>query len=271
MVNSDGRAVLADFGFVNFAPNRFIFLAACMEAGTVRWMSPELFDPQKYGSSGIQPTKESDCYALGMVAYEILSGSTPFGTDNSFAVLRRVLEGERPERPEGDAAKLFTDSIWGVMKRCWKDKPKERASARDVLQCLGEDPDAEGEADDPWDAAFIDPQGDELCTSESDAGRFSPFNLGAVVNHPCGILDPPPALYESGMSIPPPDSPCRPSSPVMPCHFPDPPKAGSSNMGWLGDRFRRNVFAGILPPPLAGQVATRNIDASCTSRTPRNM
>ena len=35
-------------------------------AGTVRWMSPELF----FGQNS-SPTRESDCYALGMVIYEV--------------------------------------------------------------------------------------------------------------------------------------------------------------------------------------------------------
>ena len=114
----------------------------------VRWMSPELLDPQKYGFSKMYSTKDSDCYALGMVVYEILGGSTPFDTDDPFAIVRMVLERERPERPEGDAAKLFTDSIWNVVTRCWKDQPGQRANAIDVLRCLGGDPDPGREADD---------------------------------------------------------------------------------------------------------------------------
>ena len=178
MVNNNRCAVLADFGLVNFAPDQPTLLSSCMEAGTVRWMSPELLDPQKYGFSKIRPTKASDCYALGMVVYEILSGSTPFFTDNSFAILRRVLEGERPERPEGGAGNLFTDSIWNVVERCWKDQPKERASARDVLLCLGGVPDAEGEADDLSDAAAEDAE----CVS------FASFRL--IPNHPPPIIGP---------------------------------------------------------------------------------
>ena len=157
MVNNNGRAVLADFGLVNFAPDQPTLLSSCIEAGTVQWMSPELLDPQKYDlPKKIRTTKESDCYALGMVVYEILSGSTPFFADNPFAILRKVLDGERPKRPKGDAGKLFTDGVWDVVERCWKDQPKERASARDVLRCLGGDPDAECEAGDLSDAAADD-------------------------------------------------------------------------------------------------------------------
>ena len=34
-------------------------------------MSPELLDPERFGSDGDRPTKKSDCYAFGMVIYEV--------------------------------------------------------------------------------------------------------------------------------------------------------------------------------------------------------
>jgi len=37
-------------------------------------MSPELLDPEMFGmpeSEGNRPTRQSDCYALGMVIYEV--------------------------------------------------------------------------------------------------------------------------------------------------------------------------------------------------------
>jgi hypothetical protein len=37
-------------------------------------MSPELLDPGRFGiphSEGGRPTRQSDCYALGMVIYEV--------------------------------------------------------------------------------------------------------------------------------------------------------------------------------------------------------
>ena len=39
--------------------------------GTPRWMSPELLYPEQFGVSDDRPTKQSDCYALGMVVYEV--------------------------------------------------------------------------------------------------------------------------------------------------------------------------------------------------------
>lgn len=41
-----------------------------LSAGTFRWMSPELLDPGRFNSDG-RLTRESDCYALGMVIYEV--------------------------------------------------------------------------------------------------------------------------------------------------------------------------------------------------------
>ena len=37
-------------------------------------MSPELLDPDRFGITDNRPTKESDCYALGMVVYEVRAG-----------------------------------------------------------------------------------------------------------------------------------------------------------------------------------------------------
>ena len=39
--------------------------------GTEGWMSPELLVPEVFGLNDSRPTKQSDCYALGMVVYEV--------------------------------------------------------------------------------------------------------------------------------------------------------------------------------------------------------
>ena len=47
--------------------------------GTPRWVSPELLDPDRFEISDYRPTKQSDCYALGMVIYEVRTGATVTG------------------------------------------------------------------------------------------------------------------------------------------------------------------------------------------------
>ena len=171
MVDNTGRAVLTDFSLIAFAPDQSTFLSSYIGDNTVRWMSPELLDPERFGLSKRCPTKESDCYALGMVVYEILGGCTPFATNNFLVVLRKVLNGERPERPQGEAGKLFTSGIWNVVERCWRTDPKKRASARDVLRCLeGNSPRVDG-YDSRWDAVSID----SLDYTEGSLGGFSLF------------------------------------------------------------------------------------------------
>jgi len=103
-------------------------------------MSPELLDPSRFGLEESHPTKESDCYALGMVVYEVLSGQAPFAPAKAPVVIWMVLEGRRPGRPHGVEGKLFTDLIWGVLELCWKPQPSERTSVEVVFQRLGGKP-----------------------------------------------------------------------------------------------------------------------------------
>jgi serine/threonine protein kinase len=51
--------------------------------GTCRWMSPELLDPELFGVQGDRPTRQSDCYALGMVIYEVRVRGSPSTVENS--------------------------------------------------------------------------------------------------------------------------------------------------------------------------------------------
>ena len=101
-------------------------------------MSPELFYPENFGLKDSRRTKHSDCYALGMVIWEVLSGQVPFSRCDVFAVVAKVSRGERPGRPQGTEGKWFTDDIWRMLERCWTSKPDDRPRIRDVFRCLEE-------------------------------------------------------------------------------------------------------------------------------------
>lgn len=64
-------------------------------------MSPELLDPDQFTIGGGRPTKKSDSYALGMVILEVLNGEAPFKRFKEATVIRMVIGGRHPERPEG--------------------------------------------------------------------------------------------------------------------------------------------------------------------------
>ena len=70
-------------------------------------MSPELIYPESFGLEKIRPTKESDCYALGMGIHEVLSGQIPFTPWGGPLVIQKVLNGERPGRLRGEGGTLI--------------------------------------------------------------------------------------------------------------------------------------------------------------------
>lgn len=71
-----------------------------------------------------------------MTIYEVLSGQKPFSEYSLLAVASKVLEGERPTRPQGAGGVWFTDDIWAILERCWKPYPCDRIIPRAVLLCL---------------------------------------------------------------------------------------------------------------------------------------
>jgi serine/threonine protein kinase len=98
-------------------------------------MSPELLYPERFGARNGRPTKQSDCYALGMVIYEVLSGQIPFAQlRDRLVVTGKVIEGERPERPPKGV--LFTDDLWATMESCWSPKPNYRPTVEVVFKRL---------------------------------------------------------------------------------------------------------------------------------------
>ena len=135
LINENGHALLADFGLLAIIPDttNIISSHSFSQAGTHRWMSPELLDPERFDLEHCRPTEPSDCYALGMVVYEVLSGNLPFHRHGRYAVVARVLEGERPERPRGAEGAWFNDDIWSVLERCWNPTPSGRPKSMDVL------------------------------------------------------------------------------------------------------------------------------------------
>ena len=133
LVDQTGRARLADFGLLTIVsdPANLLSSSSCAQGGTARWMAPELIAPQKFGFKTSRPTKFSDCYSLGMVIYETISGKPPFHEDTDMAVFLKVVTGERPSREGG-----FTDSLWKTVEQCWTPQPNDRPNVEDVLRCL---------------------------------------------------------------------------------------------------------------------------------------
>ena len=137
LINNDGRACLTGFDLLAITSDQSTITPSGMTGDTIRRLSPERLHPEDFSPAGSQPTRESDCYALGMVIYEVLSGRAPFSsyTDAIF-VIKRILAGERPTRPEGGEGAWFTDVLWETLELCWKPRPGDRPGLNNVLRRL---------------------------------------------------------------------------------------------------------------------------------------
>lgn len=138
LIDQNGRALIADFGMLTIVPDAASVAASntFLQGGTYRWTSPELFYPEKFGLSECRPTESSDCYALGMVVYEVLSGKVPFYYYRDLVAVAKVLDGERPRRPQESGGGFFSDDIWNLLECCWTSNPDLRPRAEGVLRCL---------------------------------------------------------------------------------------------------------------------------------------
>jgi len=99
-------------------------------------MSPEIIDPDRFGLGDSRPTRHSDCYALGMVILEVLTGMHPFSNYNNLIVTSKIIEGKHPGRPEGEGGVWFTNDLWEMLEQCWSTQPERRPAINAVLQCL---------------------------------------------------------------------------------------------------------------------------------------
>lgn len=89
-------------------------------------MSPELLDQDHPNFRGGQRTKESDCYTLGMVIYEVLN----------FIVPKVVIEGKHSERSLSTEMACFVDDLWTKVEQCWSDRSMDRPTAETLLECM---------------------------------------------------------------------------------------------------------------------------------------
>ena len=168
LIDQAGHARLVDFGLLTVLsdPANLLSSSSYTQGGTARWMSPELIAPQRFGFESSRPTKSSDCYALGMVIYETISGHPPFHKYTDLTVFLKVVEGERPFREA-----RFMDSLWEMLELCWEPQPEARPSIEDVLHRLesssqpGESPASglDGELD----------EGDGWYSGSDSSGTFS--------------------------------------------------------------------------------------------------
>ncbi|REE03371.1 Stk1 family PASTA domain-containing Ser/Thr kinase [Citricoccus muralis] len=125
LVSRDGRIKVADFGLARATTN-FTGTGAAL-VGTVAYISPELV-------SGSPADERSDVYAVGIMAYEMLTGRQPFTGSSPIQVAYQHINNEVPA-PSEAVPGLATDLDRLVQ---WSTAPNARDRPADAAVLLAE-------------------------------------------------------------------------------------------------------------------------------------
>ena len=120
LTNENYYPRVCDFGLSRFFSEKIINsrkLTMIGQIGTPLYMAPELFEEEwHYGP-------DVDVYVFSMLAYEIVSGETPFnelGNISPVSLGVKVASGYRPPIPESVPTKIAA-----LIIRCWSHKAED--------------------------------------------------------------------------------------------------------------------------------------------------
>ncbi|CAE6406050.1 unnamed protein product [Rhizoctonia solani] len=133
LVTSDETAKLCDFGRSQKSGDPKVEVShSSAFAGTIRYMSPELFNPDIIG-----PTPAADMWSYGCVALEVMCRVPPYHeTTNDLEVVKLITNGSPPgNRPSGPRASLVNDTLWSALSACWKVQ-ENRPTSKEFLDQL---------------------------------------------------------------------------------------------------------------------------------------
>ncbi|KAG7091225.1 hypothetical protein E1B28_010276 [Marasmius oreades] len=132
LINDEWQACLTDFGLTVFDDATALTFTSRRE-GSVRWMAPELHDPESFGLDRFRLTPETDIYAFGCVCLELYTGRPPFvDILRDPAVIFKVIQGGRPSRPMGEGG--MSDQLWKVVEMCWSQHFADRLKTEEVVE-----------------------------------------------------------------------------------------------------------------------------------------
>ncbi len=136
MVTPDGSPKLLDFGIARLVDDAQrateLHTGTGRLIGTLAYMSPEQIE----GHRDAVDTR-TDVYALGVVAYELLTGRLPHDTaEGSLAATARAIVEEIPERPSRILSELRGDIETVVLKAMSKDPDRRYGSMSEFASDL---------------------------------------------------------------------------------------------------------------------------------------
>lgn len=113
-LRDDGTPVLLDFGLAEDSRSRETLVPGRQGAsGTLPYMSPEQLRAE-------EPRPSMDIYSLGVLAYQMMTGTLPFSGADSLQVREAILSAAL-DRPDAVPA-----SVWEVLERAMAKDPEGR-------------------------------------------------------------------------------------------------------------------------------------------------
>ena len=126
LLDEDGRACVGDFGLARLIERSDGLTTPGTIVGTPHYMAPER-------SQNEPADHRSDLYSLGIVAYEMLTGATPFVGDSPIAVAMQHVSSPVPVPPR----ETVPYAVFEVLRKALAMDPADRwGSAREFVAAL---------------------------------------------------------------------------------------------------------------------------------------
>lgn len=178
----DGKATpkIIDFGLAKAVDHRLVEATLFTEVGQLLG-TPEYMSPEQAGIGGLDVDTRTDVYSLGVLLYQLLTGSLPVSRAelmrHGWLEMQRVIREEEPKKPStrittlGDAAeasakarrmpvgelqrRLEGELDWIVMKSLEKDRNRRYQTAQELAADLQRHLDDEPVTAGPPSAGYL--------------------------------------------------------------------------------------------------------------------